>query len=191
MSHPDASELSKLVRQFYPASIASHDPAYRGAIETQWREARRMAAQQESLAWRGFLQRIQEVMPGCGLWDQPSLLYYPCRNVRVYLPHSPMGSNTQDAVVLLVSVLGPFHALYASHQRYEGKRVVESLTWFTQLPERFILHSEQLDALASSELGSTRLTADVLLTPVPDIQVENVRAGETKLIHCLFTSNLW
>jgi hypothetical protein len=189
--HPDASELSELVRQFYPASIASHDPAYAAAIESQRREARRTAAQKESSAWRGFLQRIQEALPGCGLWDQPSLLYYPCRNVRVYLPHSPMGSNTQDAVVLLVSVLGPFHALYASHQRYERKRVVETTTWFAPLPKRFMLHSEQLDTLASSELGSTRLTSDVLLAPVPDIQVENVRASETKLIHCLFTSNLW
>jgi hypothetical protein len=187
--HEDS--FGKLVRQFHPASMASNDPGYEKATESVRREARRMAAQQDSSVWQAFRQRIQEVLPSCGLWDQPSLLHYPCRNVRVYLPHAPMGTDVQDAVVLLESVLGPFHALYASHHRYEGKRVVETTTWFAPLPERFRLYEERLDALASSELGSTRLTADVLLTPIPDIQVENIRPGETKLIHCLFTSNLW
>ncbi|HZH78004.1 MAG TPA: hypothetical protein VEY88_18395 [Archangium sp.] len=191
MSHPDASELGTLVRQFYPTSVASHDPVYGTTTESLRREARRIAAQHDSSAWQAFLQRLQRALPGCGLWDQPSLLYYPCRNVRVYLPDSPMGASSQDAVVLLKSVLGPFHALHASHQRYEGKHVVETTTWFAPLPERFRPLAEKLDTLASSELGSTRLTADILLAPIPDIQVENVPPGETKLIHCLFTSNLW
>lgn len=188
MSSPvDTTALLELVRSYYPSAAV-------GATETppsQRLETRRKAALQDRTRWDQFLQHVRSEMPDCGLWEQPFLLYYPCRGVRVYLPHSPMGSDVHDAIVLLVSVLAPVHALYASHQRHEGEHVEESQTWFPPLPERFVPYAQRLDALTKAHLGTTLLPNDVLFTPVPDIHVEDVPASETQLIHALFTRNIW
>lgn len=186
-----ASNLLELVHRFYPTGVASYEPEYETAEETQRREARRKAALQGSAAWERFRQRVGEELPGVGLWELPSLLYHPCRTLRVYLPHSPMGSDVHDAVVLLESVLAPVHAIYASHQTYEGKRVAESHVWHSPLPARFRPYEARLDELAHSLLGSVLLPNEVLFTPVPDLHVEHVPVGKVKLIHCLFTNNIW
>ena len=146
---------------------------------------------QGSEAWERLHQCVGEELPGVGLWELPSLLYHPCRTLRGYLPHSPMGSDVHDAVVLLESVLAPVHAIYASHQTYAGKRVAKSRVWHSPLPARFRSYEARLDELARSLLGSVRLPKEVLFAPVPDLHVEHVPAGKVKLIRCLFTNHIW
>ena len=195
MSFPDdrfsTRSLVELVHRFYPAGMASYEPGYVTSEESQRRDALRKAALQEGSAWEKLRQGIQETLPDVGLWELPSLLYHPCRTLRVYLPDSPRGADVQEAVVLLVSVLSPVHTLYASHQTYVGKRVARSKTWFPPLPPRFRAVEDRLDALAQSMFGSVRLPNEVLFTPTPDLHVEHVPGGETQLLHCLFTNNLW
>jgi hypothetical protein len=186
-----ASNLVELVHQLYPAGVASYEPEYETAEETQRRAARRKAAMQGSAAWERFRQRIVEELPGVGLWELPYLMYHPCRMLRVYLPHSPRGSDVHDAVVLLESVLAPVHAIYASHQTYAGKQVAKSRVWHSPLPARFRPYEARVDEFARSLLGSVRLPKEVLFTPVPDLHVEHVPAGKVKLIHCLFMSGIW
>ncbi|HYO56571.1 hypothetical protein [Archangium sp.] len=189
--HASVSSLVELVHRFYPAGVASYEPEYDASEESRRREALRMVAIQEGAAWEELRQGIQETLPDVGLWELPSLLYHPCRTLRAYLPHSPRGADVQEAVVLLVSILAPVHAIYASHQTYAGNRVVRSRTWFPPLPPRFGPVEARLDALAHSMLGSVRLPNEVLFTPVPDLHMEHVPSGKAQLLHCLFTHNLW
>jgi uncharacterized protein YeaO (DUF488 family) len=186
-----ADNLVGLVHRFYPAGVANDAPERDASEERRRLEAVRKAAMQEGAAWEEFRRRVQEQLPDIGQWELPTLLSHPCRTLRAYLPHSPRGSDVQEAVVLLVSILAPVHALYASHQTYVGKRVVKSKTWFSPLPVRFRPVEARLDELAQSELGSTRLPNEILFTPVPDLHVEHVPSNRVQLLHCLFTNNLW
>ena len=186
-----ADSLVELVRRIYPTGVANDAPKDDASEKHHRLETLRKAAIQEGVAWAEFRQSVQEQLPDVGLWELPTLLYHPCRTLRVYLPHSPRGADVQEAVVLLVSILAPVHALYASHQTYEGKRVVKSKTWFSPLPPRFRPVEARLDALAQSVLGSTRLPNELLFTPVPDIHVEQAPSGQVQLLHGLFTTNIW
>jgi hypothetical protein len=59
------------------------------------------------------------------------------------------------------------------------------------LPPEFQALEARLDELVRSSRGTVRLPNEVLFTPVPDLQVGNTGLGEVKLLHCLFTDNLW
>jgi hypothetical protein len=55
----------------------------------------------------------------------------------------------------------------------------------------FGIHETKLDALVRESFGTVRLPNEVLFTPVPDLQVGNTGFGKVKLIHCLFTDDIW
>jgi hypothetical protein len=48
-----------------------------------------------------------------------------------------------------------------------------------------------LDSNIKALFGFTRLGAEVLSVPVPDIQCGNVALGEATLADCLFTHDRW
>lgn len=186
-----APQLLDLVHDFHPRNIHTTDPRYDSQPEVLRLRELRQAAQVESSAWNTLLQRIRHELPGCSLWELPSLLYDPCRCVRVSLADSPMGASEQKTVVLLVSILAPVHHLYASYQRIEGKQVVEQRLWHPPLTREYQSLEARLDSLAQDVLGTSRLPAEVLFTPVPDVQVGNLDPERVQLIHCLFTDRLW
>jgi hypothetical protein len=102
-----------------------------------------------------------------------------------------MGADVQKAVVLLVSVLAPVHVLYASHQTFKGGRVSESRTCYPPLPGEFQPIEARLDALVRASLLTSRLSNEVLFTPVPDVQVGHVDLGQARLVDCLFSDDRW
>lgn len=186
-----ATQLIKLIHRFYPRNVYTTDARYDSQAEALRLRELREKAQEESGAWNTLLQRIQQEIPGCSLWELPYLLYDPCRCVRVSLTDSPAGASEQKAAVLLVSVLAPVHHIYASFQRVENKQVVEQRLWHPPLPNEYQALEARLNSLAQSVLGTSRLPNEILFTPVPDIQVGNLDLGRVQLIHCLFTDRLW
>ncbi|MDY7232475.1 hypothetical protein [Hyalangium rubrum] len=186
-----ATRLLDLIHHFYPRNVHTTDARYDSQAEALRLRELRKAAQEESSAWNTLLQRIHEELPGCSVWELPSLLYDPCRCVRVSLADSPVGAPEQKAVVLLVSILAPVHHIYASFQRIESKHVVEQRLWHAPLPPEYQSLEARLSSLAQAVLGTSRLSNELLFTPVPDIQVGNLDLGRAQLIHCLFTDRLW
>lgn len=186
-----AAELISLVHRFHPSHVYTTDARYASQAEAVRLRELKKAAQEESGAWRELVQRIQQELPECNLWELPSLLYDPCRCVRVSLPGSGMGSSEQKAVVLLVSILSPIHHLYASQQRIENNQVIEQSLWHPPLPDEYQAVENRLNVLAQSILGTYRLPNGVLFTPIPDIQVGNLDLGQAQIIHGLFTDRLW
>lgn len=186
-----AAQLIDLIHHFYPRNIHTTDERYDSQVEALELRGLRKRAQEESSAWNTLLQRIHQELPGCSLWELPSLLYDPCRCIRVSLADSPVGAPVQKAAVLLVSILAPLHHIYASFQRIESKQVVEQRLWHPPLPSEYQPLEARLDALAQSVLGTSRLPNETLFTPVPDVQVGNLDLGRAQLIHCLFTDRLW
>lgn len=188
---PTADALLRLVQRFYPAGIHRDDPRYPTTEEHQRLAAVRQAAEQDSAAWKDFLQVLERELPGGRVWDYPTLRYDPCRCARLSLPGSPSEASEYKAVVLLVSVLTPVHLLYACHQKLERRKVVESVTCYSPLPEEFRACEARVDELVHSTFGTVRLPNEVLFTPVPDLQVGNTAFGKAVLADCLFTDHRW
>jgi hypothetical protein len=183
--------LIRLVHQYYPAEIHGDDPRHRQTREYQRLDALRWAAYEDTKAWKSFLQHVREQLPGSMLWDLPGLPYDPSRRVRVYLPDSQVPAGQHKAVVVIMSILAPVHLIHASREVELDEEQSSTEAWFPPLPPEFHLYEAKLDALVRESFGTIRLPNDVLFTPVPDLQVGNTGFGKVKLVHCLFTDNLW
>ncbi|HZH17891.1 MAG TPA: hypothetical protein VE057_26300 [Archangium sp.] len=183
--------LIALVHRYYPAGIHGDDPRHRTSEEYLRLESLRRAAQGDDTAWQRFLRRIREQLPDCTVWDLPGLPHDPSRRVRVYLPDSQVPEGEHKAVVVLTSILTPVHLLHASREVDLDEERSASQEWFPPLPPEFQPYEAKLEALAQESFGSVRLPNDVLFTPVPDLQVGNTGFGKVRLLHCLFTDDLW
>lgn len=123
--------------------------------------------------------------------DLPGLPHDPSRRVRSYLPDSRVPAGEHKAVVVLTSILAPVHLLHASREVDLDEERSASQEGLPPLPPEFQPYEAKLDALAQESFGSVRLPNDVLFTPVPDLQVGNTGFGKVRLLHCLFTDDLW
>jgi hypothetical protein len=187
-----AGALVELVRRYYPTGLYGDDPRYQESTEYQRLRDLYRKAQEDDATWQRFLQHVREQIPECSVFDMPGLPYDPSRRVRVYLPDSQVLAGEHKAVVAILSILAPVHILHASHEKVDlDEERATSRTWFPPLPPEFQPYEARLDALVRDSFGSVRLPNDVLFTPVPELQLGNEDLGEGKLIHCLFTHNIW
>jgi hypothetical protein len=186
-----ADALIALVHRYYPAGIHGDDPRHRQSAEYRRLTAARLEARKDDAAWTSFLQRVREQLPQCNQWELPGLLYDPSRRVRVRLPDSQVAAGGYDEVVVLTSILAPVHLIHGSHTVSTGEESSESHPLFPPLPIEFQPYEARLDALVRESFGTVRLPNDVLFTPVPDLQVGNTGFGQVKLLHCLFTDDIW
>ncbi len=186
-----AEALIELVHRYYPAGLHGDDPRYRQSAEYQRLGAVRRAASEDDAAWKAFLKQVREHFPQCTLWELPGPLYDPSRGVRVYLPDAPGPAGEHQALVVLASILAPVHLLHASHEVNADAGESGSRFQLPPFPPEFHPYESRLDMLIRSSLGSTRLPNEVLHAPVPDLQVGNLPQGEARLLHCLFTDDLW
>lgn len=194
--NPDltADALVRLVHRYYPAGLLIDEPRYKESEEFQRLEALLHTTARGSPAWRDFLQRLPGEFPGCSIWDMTVPLLDPCFICRVSLPGFAAGAARYDSVVCLLSQLAPVYALYASHRVQKGPDLErESWLRFPPLPPEFQSHEEKLAGLIESIFGFTRLTRDVLFTPVPELvpRTATFGLGRARLIDCLFAPHLW
>ena len=82
---PFTDALVRLLHCYYPSGLRNGDPRY-GESEEAQRLTRLILAVQPSPTWKGFMQRVVEEFPGCGLWDTTVPYYEPCTSIRVYFP---------------------------------------------------------------------------------------------------------
>lgn len=186
-----AESLIELVRRYYPSGIHGDEPRYRQSEEYKRLAAARQTAQQDDAVWKGFRQRVREQLPECVQWELPGLPYDPSRHVRVYLPGTNKSQRERKCIVVFVSILAPVHFLHASQEVELDDERSASEAWFPPLPPELQPLEAKLDALVRESFGSVRLPNDVLFTPVPDLQVGNTGFGKVKLLHCLFSDNIW
>ena len=102
-----------------------------------------------------------------------------------------MGNPRYDCVVCLLSQLAPVYAIYAAHTDRSKPPEGEAWLRFPPFPAEFRPHEERLAGLIESAFGFTRLSNDILFTPIPDLVPRTVdyRLGEAKLIDCLLTEH--
>jgi hypothetical protein len=193
--HPEltADALVQLVHRYYPAGLRNDDPRYKDSEEGQ-RLTRLVHANVEpSPTWKDFTQRLREEFPDCDIWDTTIPWHDPCYSVRVSQPGFEIGSPRYDSVVCLLSQLAPVYALYASE--LENVSPTERKGWFgfPPFPPEFQEREAKLAGLIESTFGFTRLSNDILFTPVPDLvpRTANYGLGEAQLIDCLFTWHRW
>ena len=100
---------------------------------------------------------------------------------------APLG----NFLVCLLSQLAPVYAIYASHTDRRKYPELEAWLRFPPFPSEFQPQETQLANLIESTFGFTRLSKEVLFTPVPDLvpRTVNYRLGEALLIDCLFTEH--
>jgi hypothetical protein len=189
MDVPTAEQLVELVHRFYPANRYSSEPEYRQSAELQrLLEARALAAKERAQPWGELLRRLRGLLPAATIWDLTYLGQDNCHRVRVYLQGTP--ADAAQAVTACVSVLAPVFLLFTSHERREGGVNLPSRTFYEARPETAQLE-RLLDSNIQAVFGFVRVPAEVLFTPVPDIQCGNVALGEATLADCLFTHDRW
>lgn len=192
MSQPLTAEaLLRLVHRYYPANAHVYEPHYESSDEFKRLDKLRRAAVEDQSAWTSFLQRVEEELPGTGVWDYPNIRYDPAYSVRVLLPGYPVGAPEHKEVVLMVSILAPVHILYATHSKQVHEQRTESISYQPPLPSEFQPFAEKLEALAIEAFGTTQLSQDVLSTSVPDLYVGNTGFGKVTLADCLFGDYRW
>ncbi|REG36210.1 hypothetical protein ATI61_102587 [Archangium gephyra] len=187
-----ADALVQLVHRYHPAGLLNGDPRYDESEEGQRLTALVHAHVAPSPEWKGFIQQLHEQFPNCHLWDTTVPWHDPCYSIRVSLPGFVSGGPRDDCIVALLSQLAPVYAIYASHT---DKSLPGADYWlrFPPFPPEFQAHEAKLAGLIESTFGFTRLTNDILLTPVPDLvpRTANHELGRAQLIDCLFTWNRW
>ena len=189
-----ADELIQRVHRYYPAGIHRDDPRYATAPEHQQLEVLRKAAAEDVAEWQELLQRIRDELPGCRVWDYPTIRYDPAREARVAQPDPALATpdvKEVREVVLLVSILAPVHCFYASHHRFVDERRTEAVVFYPPLPAEYQPYEAKMEQLVRATFSSVRLPTEVLLTPVPDLQIGNIGFGQVRLIDCLFTDHRW
>jgi hypothetical protein len=190
-----ADALVQLVHRFHPASLLNDDPRYKESEEGQRLIALLKANAQPSPAWKGFMQRLREELPECNLWDTTVPLLDPCYSVRVSLPGFVTGAPLYDCIVCLLSQLAPVYVLYASHTQKKSPDFPLGEYWlrFPPFPPKFQAQEAKLAGLIESTFRFTRLSNDILFTPVPDLmpRAANFMPGEAQLIDCLFSPERW
>ncbi len=189
-----ADALVQLVHRYYPAGLLNIDPRYDASEEGQRLTALVNANADPSPAWKSFIQRLHEEFPDCSVWDTTIPHHDPCYYCRVSLPGFVTGDPRYDCIVCLLSQLAPVYALYASHMEEKGPGLPRDY-WlrFPPFPPEFQAQEAKLAEFIESSFGFTRLSNDVLFTPVPDLvpRTANHGLGKAQLIDCLFTEHRW
>jgi hypothetical protein len=194
--HPEltADALVHLVHRFYPADLHNEDPRYKESEEGLRLTEVVRANVKPSQAWKDFILRIRKEFPDCSLWDTTIPWHDPCYGVRVSQPGFVPGDPRCDDVVCLLSQIAPVYALYASHMEERGPGLPRD-AWlrFPPFPPDFQEREARLASLIESTFGFTRLSNEVLFTPVPDLvpRSANYGPGEAQLIDLLFTRHRW
>lgn len=181
-----AEALIQLLHRYYPSGVLADEPRYKESEEARRLEALLRDAMGSTQVWDGFVQRLEEEFPGCMLWDR-SLPHDPCYICAVALPGVEMGGNRYDAVICLLSLLAPVYALYIDHFLDTGP-LLESWHRFPPFPPEYQAHETKLASLIESTFGFTRLSNEVLATPLPDLVPPSgtLGLGQARLIDCLF-----
>ena len=182
--------LLQIIHRYYPVGLGSEDPRYADSEEGQRLTQLVKANVGGTQPWKDFIQRLYRDFPDCSIWDATVPWHDPCYICRVSLPGFVMGNPRYDSIVCLLSQLAPVYALYASHVEERGPGL-ERDHWlgFPPFPSEFQAHEKRLAGVIESSLGVTRLSNDVLFTPVPELvpRTGHCQLGEAKLIDCLFT----
>ncbi len=188
-----ADALIQLVHRYYPTGILIDEPQYRASEEAQRLGTLLQATAADTTAWKDFIQQLRREFPDCSIWDMTVPLLDPCYTCRVSLPGFETGAPRYDSVVCLLSQLAPVYALYASHTEKRSPAQRESWLRFPPFPPEFQSHEVRLAGLIESTFGFTRLSNDILFTPVPDLvpRTANFELGKAQLIDCLFTPARW
>jgi hypothetical protein len=182
-----ADALIQLLHRYYPSGVLADEPRYKASEETRRLEALLQDAMGNTQAWDEFVQRLQEEFPGCRLWDR-TLPHDPCYVCAVALPGVETGGNRYDAIICLLSQIAPVYALYAQHVLDTGP-LLESWHRFPPFPPEYQAHEAKLASLIESTFGFTRLSNEVLSTPLPDLVPPSgtLGLGQARLIDCLFS----
>jgi len=185
-----ADALVRLVHRYYPPGVLIDEPQYKNSAEAQRLEKLLREAMQNMHDWEQFVRRLHDEFPGCMIWDQTLLQHAPCYVCQVALPGVEMGGDRYDAVVCMLSLLAPVYAIYATHSLNTGP-LLDSWLRFPPLPPEFQSHEARLASLIESTFGFTRLSDEVLSTPVPELRPRtgHFSLGGARLIDCLFTPN--
>lgn len=88
-----------------------------------------------------------------------------------------------------MSVIAPVFMLYGSRQHVEQGKVANTEIAFEgpwDDPATEVVRRVVRETTHYTELGVATLNE-----PVPTIQVGNLRIGDAKLVHALFTDDLW
>lgn len=190
---PTADVLVQLVHRYYPAGLDNEDPRYVESTEGQRLMEIIRANAAPSPAWKSFIQRLREEFPDSDIWDTTIPWHDPCYSVRVSHAGFAIGDLRYDSIVCLLSQLAPVYALYASHT--EKTEPPQRTAWlrFPPFPSEFQAQEVKLVRLIESVFGFTRLSNEVLFTPVPDLvpRTANYGTGRAQLIDCLFTHHRW
>jgi hypothetical protein len=189
---PFTDALVQFLHCYYPSGLRNDDPRYKESEEGQRLTRLIHASERLSPTWKAFTRRVVQEFPDCNIWDTTVPHLEPCNSVRVSLPGSMPDAPRYDSVVGLMSRFAPVYALYASRK---DMRDPGGETWvrFPPFPPEYQAHEAKLAGLIESTLGFTRLSNDVLFTPVPDLvpYSANYGPGEAQLIDCLFTWHRW
>jgi hypothetical protein len=184
--------LHQLIRQYYPEGLLVDEPGYKESEQARRLTQRMNEVGQDMSAWKAFVQRVREELPGCGFWDATLLFLEPCYSLRVQLPETVHDENRSDEAVCLLSVLAPVYIVYASHTVEAGE---DSETWvrFPPLPPAFQPYEARLARLIEAAFGATRLSEEVFSFPIPELcpRTGDILPGTARLIDLLFTTRRW
>jgi hypothetical protein len=192
-SEPFADALIQLVHCYYPSGLRNDEPRYNESEEGQRLLRLLHANASGSPTWKDFLQQVRGEFPDCSIWDTTVPLSDPCYSCRVSQPGFVTGGPRYDSVVFLLSQLTPVYALYGSELEMVSPTQRKGWFGFPPFPPDLQEREAKLVGLIESTLGFTRLSNELLFTPVPDLvpRSANYGLGEAQLIDCLFTWHRW
>lgn len=183
-------ELIELAYQFYPKGVWDYDPDY----ETSAEQLRLLDARQRSvkdvLRFRALLNRLHMRFPACGI--QQRLYLIPqvmdaCLPAKLILPTFKVDDG-EHALVMLVSILAPYYALYRTLYFFKENKVVHAPVLF-ELSAYEQPYGQAITEEIETTFGYERMPPEIGNVLVPGACFRHRALGEATIFDSLFTDD--
>jgi hypothetical protein len=189
MKH-SVDELIELTYQFYPKGLWTEDPGYETLPEYHRLLDARQRSVKEVLRLRALLNRLHMRFPTCSIGQRLYLIpkvMDACFPAKFVLP--TFKDDGEHALVMLVSILAPYYALYRTLYFYnENDKAVHAPVSF-ELSVYEQPYGQAITEEIETTFGYERMPPEIGHVIVPGACVGNQQLGKATLFDCLFTDD--
>lgn len=183
---PTKNSLTKIIYQYFPKNLETHDPTYSLSIENQNLRRVQKEAQADRTKLVQFSQLVEKSFPIVKALDWSYLSYDACYTIRLNADSVNAQTKQWRELVYCISVLVPLYFFYQV-----TNEIISEKEHHRQMNYQIDLDIEPIKQFSCQQIehlfDATYLETETGMILVPEVQVQNKAMGEATIYDCLFT----